>query len=199
MIWRGRQTGIFDSWDVCRQHTARFKGAQFKGYPTREEAEKAFRMNYWQAVRQKRNADTDSGNATGIIVPSLSVDAACSGNPGRMEYRGVWTATGQEIFHVGPLEQGTNNIGEFLAIVHGLALLKQQHSPIPIYTDSANAMAWIRAGKCRTKLERTLKNEPVFNLIARAEQWLASNTYATQIIKWDTDSWGEIPADFGRK
>lgn len=116
-----------------------------------------------------------------------------------MEYRGVCTETGQEIFHIGPLEQGTNNVGEFLALVHGLALLKQRNSPIPIYSDSANAIAWVRNKKCRTKLERTLKNTPIFDLIARAERWLAANHYTTRIIKWDTNSWGEIPADFGRK
>ena len=38
--------------------------------------------------------------------------------------RQVHIASRQEVFHFGPTK-GTNNIGEFLAIVHGLALLKQ--------------------------------------------------------------------------
>ena len=42
-------------------------------------------------------------------------------------------------------------------------------------------------------------NKDLFDYIARAEAWLRENTYTTEIIKWDTDSWGEIPADFGRK
>lgn len=196
VVWRGRQTGIFDSWDDCRRHTSGYDGAQFKGYPTREEAEAAFKKNYWQAVSGVPKVRTEAAE---IVTPSIAVDAACSGNPGLMEYRGVWTATGQEIFRIGPLEQGTNNVGEFLALVHGLALLKQQNSPIPIYTDSVNAMAWVRNKKCKTRLERTLKNAPIFDLIARAEAWLANNRYTTQIIKWDTVAWGEIPADFGRK
>ena len=130
---------------------------------------------------------------------SLAVDAACSGNPGDMEYRGVYVATGQELFRVGPMKKGTNNIGEFLAIVHGLALLKNKGSDLPIYSDSRNAILWVRKKKCKTLLERVPENEPIFNLIERAEKWLNENSYTTRIIKWETSEWGEIPADFGRK
>ena len=61
-----------------------------------------------------------------IIKESIAVDAACSGNPGNMEYRGVYTKTKEQIFHQGPFPQGTNNIGEFLALVHGLAFFKKR-------------------------------------------------------------------------
>ena len=207
VVWRGRLTGIFESWEECKQQTDGFEGAQYKGYPTRELAEAAHKLNYWQAVKQGvgnreqgigiLNSQLSTFNS--IVVPSLSVDAACSGNPGVMEYRGVDTATGREIFRMGPFEHATNNIGEFLALVHGLALLKQYNKTMPIYSDSVNAIAWVRAKKCRTKLARTEKNIEVFNLIARAERWLEENHYTTQILKWDTPNWGEIPADFGRK
>ena len=203
VVWRGRLTGIFESWEECQQQIDGFEGAQFKGYPTRELAEAAHKLNYWQAVKPE-GGSRDVSNSSflishSIIVPSLSVDAACSGNPGVMEYRGVDTATGREIFRMGPFEYATNNIGEFLALVHGLALLKQYNKTMPIYSDSVNAIAWVRAKKCRTKLARTEKNIEVFNLIARAEHWLEDNHYTTKIIKWDTPNWGEIPADFGRK
>ena len=204
VVWRGRLTGIFDTWEECRKQTEGFEGAQYKGYPTRELAEAAHKLNYWQAVKQgtgnmEQGRGTFLGSHFSIQLPSLSVDAACSGNPGVMEYRGVDTATGREIFRMGPFEHATNNIGEFLALVHGLALLKQYNKTMPIYSDSVNAMAWVRAKKCRTKLVRTEKNIEVFNLIARAERWLEDNHYTTKIIKWDTPNWGEIPADFGRK
>ena len=133
-----------------------------------------------------------------VIDNSLAVDAACSGNPGPMEYRGVHIASRQEIFHFGPMK-GTNNIGEFLAIVHGLALLKKKGFDMPIYSDSANAISWVRQKKCKTKLPRTPETEELFLLIERAEKWLQGNTYTTRILKWETKEWGEIPADFGRK
>ena len=133
------------------------------------------------------------------ITPSLAVDAACSGNPGTLEYRGVDTETKQQHFHQGPFPEGTNNIGEFLAIVHGLALLKRQNSDIPIYSDSKIAINWVKAKWCRTNLDQTENNTELFTLIDRAEQWLKNNTYPNKILKWDTPLWGEIPADFGRK
>jgi ribonuclease HI len=116
-----------------------------------------------------------------------------------MEYRGVDTQTGRQLFHQGPFQQGTNNVGEFLALVHGLAYLKKQGSDRIIYTDSKIAMGWVRRKKCNTKLKRTPRNKPVFELVDRAEAWLRNNSYSTKIVKWETKAWGEIPADFGRK
>lgn len=98
-----------------------------------------------------------------------------------MEYRGVYLLTGQEIFHFGPM-YGTNNIGEFLAIVHGLALMKQKGINMPIYSDSRNALNWVKQKKCKTKLERTEKTEKLFQLIERAEKWLHENQYTTPLL-----------------
>ncbi|MCE1155298.1 MAG: ribonuclease H, partial [Bacteroidales bacterium] len=49
------------------------------------------------------------------------------------------------------------------------------------------------------RLEPRPENAVLFDLIARAEKWLADNRYSTRIMKWQTEAWGEIPADFGRK
>ena len=151
------------------------------------------------------NSKPSTLNSKPIALPpaaindSIAVDAACSGNPGKMEYRGVYLKTSKEIFHYGPV-WGTNNIGEFLAIVHGLALLKQKglHT-MPIYSDSVNAQLWVKRKKCKTTLERNEKTEALYQLIARAEAWLHNNAYQNPIIKWPTEEWGEIPADFNRK
>jgi len=133
-----------------------------------------------------------------VEANAIAVDAACSGNPGPMEYRGVDLRTGQQIFHFGPIS-GTNNIGEFLAIVHALALLKKSNSNMTIYSDSISGMAWVRKRKAKTTLPLTPENARLHQIIQRAEYWLQTNTYPNKILKWDTDKWGEIPADFGRK
>jgi len=146
--------------------------------------------------------------STSIRVPALCVDAACSGNPGLMEYRGVYLLDihqngereEQELFRRGPFPEGTNNIGEFLAIVHALALLqKQGNSTLPIYSDSKTAQAWVRQKKAKTKLQPTPANAILFQMIQRAENWLLTHTWHNPVLKWDTPNWGEIPADFGRK
>ncbi len=132
-------------------------------------------------------------------LPALAVDAACSGNPGKMEFRAVIADTGTEVFHRGPYEQGTNNIGEFLALVLGLAYLQKYNLPWALYTDSVTALAWVRQKKCKSKLEFTDKNMELLFMIRKAEQWLRTHTWTTPLLKWDTREWGEIPADFGRK
>lgn len=135
----------------------------------------------------------------GVKANAWAVDAACSGNPGPMEYRCIDLATGAQVFHFGPLH-GTNNIGEFLAIVHALALMDRQGiRDKVIYSDSYNAILWVQKKHCKTKLERNAQTAPLYDIIQRAETWLRGHSLTTPIIKWETAEWGEIPADFGRK
>lgn len=200
VVWQGVTPGIYTSWDECKAQVSGYENARYKSFPSKEEAEKAFADNPWKYFDTKKAKATSSRVACDqIIKDSLAVDAACSGNPGKMEYRGVWVSDNLEIFRIGPFEQGTNNIGEFLAIVHGLALLNRAEQNYPIYSDSVNAIKWVQKKKCNTKLVQTKKNKQIFELIARAEKWLNENSYSNPILKWETESWGEIPADFGRK
>lgn len=206
VVWEGRARGIFNSWEECKEQVENFKGAKYKSFDSLEAATEAYRNapdDYFDVMRKigelSREKLSPPPLPSEVIANSLSVDAACSGNPGKMEYRGVDTQSGIELFHVGPLEQGTNNIGEFLALVHGLAYLQQRGSTIPIYSDSRNAILWIQQKKCKTKLLPNAANAPIFDLIARAERWLQTHSYPNRIIKWNTEKWGEIPADFGRK
>ncbi|MDR0394121.1 MAG: ribonuclease H family protein [Tannerella sp.] len=201
VVWRGVDPGIYEHWTDCQLQIKGYEGALYKSFDTKEEAEEAFADSPYAYIgkNSKKNAKPDKNAQPPYIPESLAVDAACSGNPGRMEYRGVYVETGQQVFHVGPLTQGTNNIGEFLALVHGLALFSRNGCTMPIYSDSRNAILWVQQKKCRTKLKQTAQNAAVFDLIARAEKWLKENTYNTAILKWETSAWGEIPADFGRK
>jgi ribonuclease HI len=198
VVWVGKNTGIFSQWSDCKMQIEGIKDAKYKSFDSLEEAKSAF-VNDWNSSNKKQ---AKVKNNASEIKPSgdiIVVDAACSGNPGLMEYRGVYLRTGKEIFHQGPFEQGTNNIGEFLAIVHALALQNIKHTTMPIYSDSMSALSWIKKRKCNTKLLQTLENQEIFNLIDRAEKWLVTYKSNILILKWETKFWGEIPADFGRK
>lgn len=200
VVWEGRKTGLFDSWDLCKKQIEGFEGAKYRSYATYQEAERAFNGGlgaYFAGIVKKGKVDL--GSFSDIELESIAVDAACSGNPGDMEYRGVYVRTGQEIFRSKVYQQGTNNIGEFLALVHAIAMLKQKNSNLPIYSDSVNAISWVKQKKCKTKLVETSINADIFKLIERAELWLKSNSWSNRIVKWETELWGEIPADFGRK
>lgn len=199
-MWEGLQTGIFTSWNECQKHIKGVAGAKYKSYKTLAEAEKAFAGRYYDAIEKKKNnAPPDLEQFAGEIDDnSITVDAACSGNPGMMEYRGVETFSGVELFRQGPYRHGTNNIGEFLAIVHALALLANKQDVI-IYTDSRTAMAWIRNKKVKTTLKKTKDTAMMHEMIARGEAYIKNNNFKNPIKKWNTKVWGEIPADFGRK
>ena len=203
VVWEGVTPGIYSSWTDCQLQIKGYEGAKYKSFDSREEAERALASSPYayigkNATNKKENKPTLHTLPAAVIENSLAVDAACSGNPGPMEYRGVHVASQQEIFHFGPMK-GTNNIGEFLALVHGLALLKQKGFDMPVYSDSVNAISWVKQKRCKTKLPRTAETEQLFLLIERAEKWLKENTNSTPILKWETKEWGEIPADFGRK
>lgn len=200
VVWKGRKPGVFASWAECEQQVKGFAGAQFKAFGSRQEAEAAFRSEYEAYKGTSSSLGKWKTASVKPIIPSICVDAACSGAPGKLEYRGVFTESAEQIFHFGPFEDGTNNVGEFLAIVHALTWMTKHRSPLPIYSDSENGIAWVYTGRCRTNLKRTARNAPLFALIRSAENWLAENELDDDaVLKWDTQLWGENPADFGRK
>jgi ribonuclease HI len=203
VVWEGNQPGIYESWTECQLQIKGYPNAKYKAFKTLEEAEQAYRSGFTfkpksESIPSKKPTSIPSTSRKDIVWDSISVDAACSGNPGLMEYQGVDTKTGMQIFHK-KFSLGTNNIGEFLAIVHALAMFKQQGKVTPIYTDSKIAMGWVARKQAKTTLKHTPKTALLHDLIKRAETWLKNNTYPNKIMKWKTEEWGEIPADFGRK
>ena len=202
-VWSGKNPGVYSGWTACRKEVEGVAGAKYKGFPTRELAEAAFGDDPAKYLSGGLNAPKKvvcKNPLIGEPLPdSIAVDAACSGNPGVLEYRGVDTRSGAELFRKGPFPEGTVNIGEFLAVVHALAYLKQRNSDWPVYSDSRTALAWLRNKAIRTTLERSPKNAELFDLVDRALNWIRTNKWPNRVIKWETEYWGEIPADFGRK
>ncbi len=205
VVWSGRKPGIYKTWPDCLEQVNGFSNPVFKSFSDITIAEKAFKD---QAEKYLGDNYVEPGtlpkasinpNSPKIIRQALSVDAACSGNPGPLEYQGVDIGSGKKIFHQGPFPLGTVNIGEFLALVHGLAHLKQLGNEMPIYSDSLTAMSWVRKKAIKTNLERNPKTEELFKLVDRALIWIRTNSWKNPILKWETAEWGEIPADFGRK
>ncbi len=203
VVWQGRKPGVYDSWDDAKAQTDGFAKPLFKAFDTKAAALKAFGEKPHQHVGQGPKPAPKQGRVAGLagrpIQDSLVVDAAWNTATGDMEYQGIHLATGQKLFLKGPYADGTNNIGEFLAIVHALALLHQKQSNLPVYSDSRTAIGWVRKKRANTKLEETARNAELFELLDRAETWLNTHVYANPVLKWETTEWGENPADFGRK
>lgn len=214
VVWIGRKPGIYTNWEECQKQTNQFEGAKFKSFDSLAYAEQAYRdgwQKHWgkgkqentsrrkQSNQSTRKKQADSFSSAEIDYNSISVDVGTHGNPGPVEYQGVDTKTGKVIFSYGPISKGTNNLGEFLAIVHALAYLNKIGSNKTIYTDSVNAMKWVREKQVSTTLPRDDSTKEIWNLVDRALKWLHENTYENKILKWNTKKWGEIKADYGRK
>ena len=206
-VWAGHDIGVFDSWEECQRVTNGYPGARFKAFPTQQAAINAYRGDPREHIGILRTIA--KGPASPLFnyeaIPeirrdALAVDGACAKNPGPMEYRCVRVSDRSEVFHMGPLADGTNNVGEYLALIHVLALLDKNGDHLtPVYTDSRTALAWLRNRGHKSKLERTPRNAQIFNLLERADAWIKTHEILNPILKWDTERWGEIPADFGRK
>jgi len=207
VVWQGFSPGIYDTWEECQAQVEGFKGAKFKSFNNIEDATAAFRGSYEDQAgllialaNRKAAAVTDFSCFPEIRTDAIAVDGACAGVPGPMEYRGVEVATGRELFHVGPYPGGTNNIAEYLALVHALALLdKQGDHTTPVYSDSRTALSWLRNRRSKTTLTPTEENRVIFAMLERANRWVATHAISNPVMKWQTEIWGEIPADFGRK
>jgi ribonuclease HI len=198
VVWNGREQRIFESREECKKQIDGFAGAKYKSFTTYEQALLAFQS---------------SPSNTNVVNPiiekiqnnfppnSIAVDAAVNMTNGIMEYRGIHLSSMQLIFHVGPLDYGlkSNNIAEFLAIVHGLQWLWQYDINAPVYSDSYTAITWVKNNKINSKV---IENYPVPQIIDRVEtalKWLKEYPKHAEVRKWNTQEWGEIPADFNRK
>lgn len=215
VVWKGRNPGVYDDFNDAMEQVDDYPGAMFKSYPSSAAAAEAYRKGECRTDRSElsgllvgagennlpKAGQPDYFQFQEIDLNGWAVDASCLGNPGKMEYRGVELMSGRELFRVGPFDKSTNNIGEFLAIVHALAMQKQMGEKHTIYSDSVTGMAWVRNRKVKTQLTREPANEKSFKMMERALSWLNSNPSAgyPKILKWETERWGEIPADFGRK
>lgn len=213
VVWEGRLPGVYDNWSDCEEQIINYPGAKYKSFSNAAEAAQAFRSgaddNSLADIGSFLIAAADhrekiSPRASYLDNPDIdhdawAVDASCKGNPGIMEYRGVELKTGKVLFNVGPFNDATNNIGEFLAIVHALAQMYRQNEWHNIYSDSMTAQAWVRNRQVKTQLKPTDKNKKLFELLGRGLAWIRTHSWPVKILKWQTELWGEIPADYGRK
>lgn len=201
MVWQGRKPGIYASWAEAEAQVKGFAGARYQKFENLTLAEEAFRIG--RPPSQTLHNLSDSPKRAPKVPPptlGIAVDGACNMMTGVAEYRGVDLSDGKLLFKGGPYHHATNNIVEFLAIVHALAYCEKHTLPhIPIYSDSQTAITWVLRGKANTRKINPDGNSVVHELIQRAEQWLAKHTWRNPLNKWDKVLWGEIPADFRRK
>lgn len=213
IVWSGLKPGVYETWEECKSQVVGVKGAMYRSFKgiTRTRAEEIYADGcpddyYAPNHSAKENPKPSRDELTSIreqlnIHPdAIAVDASSQGNPGRVEYRGVFVETGEEVFHSRLYPLGTNNLGEFLALVHAMGWQEQRQYFVPIYSDSRTALSWIRQKAYKTTLKRDHHTEEIFRHLDRAVAWLQTHDITRYtLLKWPTEQIGEIPADFGRK
>jgi len=218
IVWEGHIPGVYSDWDSCKKQIDKFPKAKYKKFEcTEEKANEIFKAgfkgysNYSEETTNQTNGKPAYKNTIADnylakhpktkkpLEDAIAVDAACSTNPGPVEYRGVDLKSKTIVFQCGPFLNGTNNIGEFLAIVHALAVLHKENRKIPVYSDSMTAIGWIAEKKCKTTINLKEANPILYDAVTRAESWLIKNPNHNIVLKWRTKEWDEIPADYGRK
>lgn len=128
------------------------------------------------------------------LSEGIAVDAAHSTKNRKTEYRGIDLKTGKILFYK-DLGNQTINIGEFLAIVEAVKyIIEYDYQPKIIFSDSTTAISWFK-----NKRTASQKRNPK---LMKAEIYLRAIAYwidKIEVVKWDNQKWGEIPADFNRK
>lgn len=190
VVWVGKKKGIFETWDECKQSIQGVSGAKFKSFSSKIRAQ----AEYY--------GETCSPNPGEM---ALTVDGACKGSTGEGEFRGVLLPSKTEVFRYGPYSGATNNIMEYLAAIRGLKWIESRGLRIPVYTDSATALHWIKdspQSECATSAS-VPSDSVLFSNISKSKAWINSRVKKAELLgclrKWDTAVYGEIPADFGRK
>ncbi len=205
VVWEGKKRGVFTSWEECKKQIEGFQYAKYKSFKTEALAKKALQGNYedfiGKTIFETTLSKEELKKIGQPILNSIAVDGACD-HKGNAEYQGVYTDTKTVLFKQGPFKGGSNNLMEFLALVHGLSWLKKNKLSLPVYSDSRTAIGWVWKKKINTTIKQNKENKEIFDLVERAIKWLTNNPEMISnkyILKWETKAWGEIPADFDRK
>ncbi|MGB1197395.1 MAG: ribonuclease H family protein [Thalassotalea sp.] len=140
VVWKGEKTGVFDDWGTVQRLTAGRSDAQFMGFPSKAEAESAFKASYTKALMNRSKNGTGSSTAkrtsslgNAPVAPAIKADVqiycdgACSPNPGK-------SGTGVAVYQQKKLTDlwyglynanGTNNTAELNGLLASFKLAKQ--------------------------------------------------------------------------
>jgi ribonuclease HI len=154
VVWSGRQTGVFKDWPTAHQAIDKYAGARFKSFPTRAEAEQAFREGAGAIGARKKKTSLFSSEKSAAHVAhrfdvSIYCDGACEPNPGN-------AGSGIVVYREGKLAElwyglynpaGTNNTAELNALHRALSIAEIEIAAdrsVEVCSDSQYAIQCIR-------------------------------------------------------
>jgi len=158
-VRRGRTTGVFDSWDACRKQVYKFPDAEYKSFPTREEA-----LAFASGSTPTLPKPTQRPGTSSHLATEIWVDGSCFPRKDgslRIGWGMLIKQAGQEVFrdkgHDIPTEAlvHRNVAGEILGILKSLEWCKAHGvKEVTLYIDYQGLESWA-TGAWRAKLPFT--------------------------------------------
>jgi len=153
VVWQGRETGIFTDWASCKAQVYEFRGAKYKSYLSRAEAEEALRSGRTASTPSKRPSVTSAATnktsttlsaddvAAVAVQTKVFTDGGCEPNPGNAGsgvalYRDEQLA---ELWFGLYNPQGTNNTAELNALHQAMLMAQREldaQRSVAIFCDS---------------------------------------------------------------
>ncbi|GIU10256.1 MULTISPECIES: ribonuclease H family protein [unclassified Shewanella] len=151
VVWAGRETGIFTSWDYTKKQVDKFPQAKYKSFPTEAEAKAAFAKapSYSSATKKATSGPAKAKTAAKASLDinlnrcdvSIFTDGGCEPNPGKAGsgvavYR---NAVLSELYYGLYNANGTNNSAELNALHQALLIAEnalKQGLTVQVLSDS---------------------------------------------------------------
>lgn len=114
----------------------------------------------------------------------------------RMAYKGFNESTNKWIFKVKYKGYCTQNVADFMAIVHALHYCKINNIDLPIYNDNLVAIKWVKDKKVNSLLIKTKENHELFQSFENALVILKQNDFLNPILFWKKKELGNIKNPF---
>lgn len=173
-VAKGRNTGVYNSWEECKCQVDGFSGSIFKSFKTLEQAKAFLKLHILTTKRKRINLKRkrESSDSEEEIVPKkkrkiethveIFTDGGCTGNGTRSACGGIGVYFGgNDSRNLSKKMNGvqTNNTAELSAIIEALRICLNYEENVEINTDSEYAIKGI------TGVNRIKKNSSLFKKI----------------------------------
>ncbi len=154
----GRKPGIYQKWSEAELQVKGFKGAKFKGFYTKSEAENWLQNPVYQAVGQrshakvKKNKSKSEKSSAGVDQTpkqgeiTIYTDGGSINNPGPGGYGVVIVQNDDYSEFSGGYSLTTNNRMELMGCIVALGKLTTTDKPVALYSDSSYVVNGIKKG-----------------------------------------------------
>jgi len=195
VVWQGHAPGIYQKWPDCRKQIENYPEPRYKKFESLDEANHAYRKGIEHYRKRKSGPQKMSRRAPKFRRDSLLVHTKVQGES--MQINATYLKNNQKIFFV-DFQRGNPEIGQFLATVKALKLLRKRSPTMPVYVPSLKVLNAINHKFLYDPYlgQRHIHDpwhEKLRECMFAAINWLKRNDYQNPVLHWNSTYWGEPP------